>query len=1144
MSRDHLSHRWAILVCAVLLTLVALPAAAAPVSLRGKIVDYQGKPVPDAEVWLTKGEFDPVMGEREGQALAGGRSDANGEFVLEVDPWPKVRVRWHLPILVAFKAGLAPGWKAAPEPDLTYVIPLEQPQPISGIVQDLQGNPIQGAKVMLRGATRQPLTPRGFGYAAHLWMPLELGERFPVTTDEQGRFQFGLPAGARSLSFAISPPGRGTVSLYAGESSEVRVRVGEAGTVTGRLVADEEGVVGGRIVVLSGRSSAAKVRSGKEYSCRQQATTDEQGRFRIEQLPPAVYGVRVADEEDVAWQAPGNLSLEVEPGAVVEDFEIELHQAWPVTGRLVDADTGEPFAGVEVSADSRQWGKYATTTSDNDGVFRLQVLPGRAELYAFLEYGRFGADENKRTVLVKAGEEIRLEDWPIRRGVSVQGMAVDEQGQPVAGAEVWEGGATGRPRAEDVADSRGAFVLEGLPPDEDVLLMAASGDAVSARATKVNTGSPPDPLRIEVSRGAAAGVGGRVVDERGEPIAGAEVEVVRDVPGRNGTWPLGTLTTGADGGFESQPLMPFYTVSARVSCRGFMPLETEEVTLARGRTQDLGDIVMAHLPGTLAGVVVGPEGVFLAGVTVFNVGDGPQRVTTTTDEQGHFELTGLYEGYAYAFAEGEGYRFNGAGAETGSEELKIVLHPADGPRPRTTVTPPTLDLEHDRWLAQEVAMEGLALTQGRDFRRGKLITALARVNLEVARKLWEEEGDAEDFEGQYGLAEAMLTEDPDAAIDFLWDAEHALMRAMGLLRLGKMLADEQPDLAAEALSLALSAAQSVGQGSYDLAFRAMAASELHKLGRPEAEQVLREAAREAAELDPKERQNAPACLFAAAAVALVDLDAAATLVDGLLAGEWASEVAGSLGGIVAEVAAEHPEKAEDLFSRWSCGDHERVQIAYAMASEDAERALAFARKTDSRNQRGLAIAYVASFLAETDRERAYELIDEAMQVMVQGASRYAYWGNAAAVARVAQLALDIEYPDMQGLVMRALSLRASDRPEMERPQELFYGAYLAQCLAWVDTEAAGQLLEPLVAEIPSLAEKEASVQTIVTAAALVDPDWALEIVRGMADDGPGRTQACKWHTYQGLADCLSLPPDRRIAKYGAGMMWIAGKEEW
>ena len=40
---------------------------------------------------------------------------------------------------------------------------------------------------------------------------------------------------------------------------------------------------------------------------------------------------------------------------------------------------------------------------------------------------------------------------------------------------------------------------------------------------------------------------------------------------------------------------------------------------------------------------------------------------------------------------------------------------------------------------------------------------------------------------------------------------------------------------------------------------------------------------------------------------------------------------------------------------------------------------------------------------------------------------------------------------------------------------------------------------------------------------------------------PGLAKTLMIHS---LADCLSLPPDRRLAKYGAGMMWIAGKEEW
>ena len=67
-------------------------------------------------------------------------------------------------------------------------------------------------------------------------------------------------------------------------------------------------------------------------------------------------------------------------------------------------------------------------------------------------------------------------------------------------------------------------------------------------------------------------------------------------------------------------------------------VETPEVTGKAGATHDLGKIVLVNTNGYLAGRVVGSDGGPIDGANVFNSGDAPEQVSTSTDSQGRFRL--------------------------------------------------------------------------------------------------------------------------------------------------------------------------------------------------------------------------------------------------------------------------------------------------------------------------------------------------------------------------------------------------------------------------------------------------------------------------------------------------------------------------
>ena len=135
--------------------------------------------------------------------------------------------------------------------------------------------------------------------------------------------------------------------------------------------------------------------------------------------------------------------------------------------------------------------------------------------------------------------ELVLPTVELPRGVDVKGSVVDEQGQPVAGAQVesrWEGARSIVASALARTDQDGRFVLlRGVDPLAELKLTAWDGfasldGAMIVRAEAAQT--KPIVLRIEPKN--TAPLGGRVIDLAGNPVAGASIQLWRREHARDG----------------------------------------------------------------------------------------------------------------------------------------------------------------------------------------------------------------------------------------------------------------------------------------------------------------------------------------------------------------------------------------------------------------------------------------------------------------------------------------------------------------------------------------------------------------------------------------------------------------------------------
>jgi len=288
-------------------------------------------------------------------------------------------------------------------------------------------------------------------------------------------------------------------------------------------------------------------------------TTDKNGNYTLRNLPaPGVYELGYT----TPGYAPSTVVERVDGGQARSEPTVRLSAGSGTIAGVVSGDDGKPLGNVTVTTtQAGQQFQTATPTLGEVGRFAFSGVPTPGTYVLTFSRAGFGA----RTIVVDLGpgqQQQKLKVTLASGTGTVSGRLTDALGKGLGGATVTVGGTTAPVSTTTLTDGEvGTYAVSGLPtPGTYTLTFALPGYAPQTVPVNLTDANPKAQANAVLMPGVGS-IAGRVVDDGGQPIIGANVAVT------DGKTVLKTVTVGASGGtpaggYEVDQLPPgTYTVT-------------------------------------------------------------------------------------------------------------------------------------------------------------------------------------------------------------------------------------------------------------------------------------------------------------------------------------------------------------------------------------------------------------------------------------------------------------------------------------------------------------------------------------------------------------------------------------------------------
>ena len=529
------------------------PKHAAPgrMFIVGRVLDPQGKPMPNATVMAYSAGRDSAQG-------VIGQAQCGGSGLFRIDAPRSSSARMERIGAAALAPGYGVGWVEL-DPDVENPIAnisLRPEQVVQGRLFDLQGRPVR-AVIISVSAIRRILHQGPDKRRDRLEGPFFLrsdangrpGWPKPATTDAEGRFTIrgiGRNLLARLIvrdpryaqqDFQIETDG----NL---ESKQLTLALQPAQIITGRVTYADTGQP---VSHASLQIGADKADGGRQFTSFQ---TDDTGRFRANPSP----GDRFIVHADPPRGQP-YLSVYKDfrwpKGSVEHAIDLVLPRGILVRGKVTEQGSGKPIAEARVifNAHSRPDAKVTESSTSgltaDDGSYQLTVVPSPGHLgiqaasndyvLQVIGYRQFFEGEPGGLCLYshafiacdpKPGRSDLEVNVELRRGLTVQGQVVGPDDRPEPDTwmisrviqppngmrQSWRGDYHGNARD-------GRFEIHGLDPDAEVPVYFLQPDrklGATVYFSRKSTAAGPVTVRLQPCITARA----RLVNSDRMPIAG------------------------------------------------------------------------------------------------------------------------------------------------------------------------------------------------------------------------------------------------------------------------------------------------------------------------------------------------------------------------------------------------------------------------------------------------------------------------------------------------------------------------------------------------------------------------------------------------------------------------------------------------
>jgi protocatechuate 3,4-dioxygenase beta subunit len=616
----------------------ALPAFAVPASVR--IVDEADAPINGAKVWFRAAA---------NQEIKTATTDANGIAQADIPADDDTSdLGWV--IIYAHGKALARGPISATAPEGPNKGPktfkLGPGGSISGLVQDKAGKPVANASVHLQYVMKQ--VRKAGGFPELIFFEESKGwETFSATTDATGHWTFdGLPPGWNANYGLLAP-------RFAKVNENVLISA--TGTTSAKpLIARPGAIVAGRVIDEKGKPLAAvEVYASDGNTGWDRTTTGADGNYRISRLSTGVFKVHAVSEDNAPRVASPLPSVRVKEGAVTQAADLVMTPGALVEGQVTDALTGAPIKGVTISVPSN------STKTDANGHYSVRALSGAGKIYVMGKpqdylYPKVGSPSNNSNVTLAEGVTKTI-SFKLPPATPLKGTAQDEAGHPAEGAVIIAGQQWEETPATVGKD--GKFSIKGMEPGP--VELSTRGDWLLAQPRTV-TLPLKEALVVKLKRSVNVPLSGRVIDEKGAPVANAEVALSEYIPITPTSASSSTVQvlTDADGRWTWTPQHSDTKVGAKGKKEGYRFVsggeiqERKQIMAINGTmvtddkaSRPVTDIVLQKLTASLSGRVLDAGGAPVAGAYVW-----APTSEGTTGPDGTWQLTELPPGPVEIFA--------------------------------------------------------------------------------------------------------------------------------------------------------------------------------------------------------------------------------------------------------------------------------------------------------------------------------------------------------------------------------------------------------------------------------------------------------------------------------------------------------------